>query len=78
MDVTCKYCPYLQRVAKSCPELQHLLNMKPFLSVFHAKAHDFKCEVGELCYVIIKTSANECQNFLSIIIIIIIIILYYS
>ncbi len=55
MDVTCKYWPYLQRVAKSCPELQHLLNMKPFLSVFHAKAHDFKCEVGELCYVIIKT-----------------------
>ncbi len=55
MDVTCKYWPYLQRVAKSCPELQHLLNMKPFLSVFHAKAHDFKFEVGELCYVIIKT-----------------------
>ncbi|XP_042577261.1 uncharacterized protein LOC122136760 [Cyprinus carpio] len=45
MDVTCKYWPYLQRVAKSCPELQHLLNMRPFLSVFHAKAHDFKCEV---------------------------------
>ncbi|XP_056328705.1 uncharacterized protein LOC130241019 [Danio aesculapii] len=45
MDVTCKYWPYLERVAKSCPELQHLLNMKPFLSVFHAKAHDFKCEV---------------------------------
>ncbi|KAF3856940.1 hypothetical protein F7725_017663 [Dissostichus mawsoni] len=45
MDVTCKYWPYLQKVAKSCPELQHLLNMKPFLSVFHAKAHDFKCEV---------------------------------
>ncbi|KAK7910161.1 hypothetical protein WMY93_014845 [Mugilogobius chulae] len=31
-------------VAKHCPELQVLLNMKPFLSVFHAKAHDFKCE----------------------------------
>ncbi|XP_030596124.1 uncharacterized protein LOC115787509 isoform X2 [Archocentrus centrarchus] len=45
MDVTCKYWPYLERVTKSCPELQHLLNMKPFLSVFHAKAHDFKCEV---------------------------------
>ncbi|KAF3836198.1 hypothetical protein F7725_028756 [Dissostichus mawsoni] len=43
MDVTCKYWPYLQKVAKSCPELQHQLNMKPFLSVFHAKAHDFKC-----------------------------------
>ncbi|XP_067219639.1 uncharacterized protein [Chanodichthys erythropterus] len=45
MDVTCKYWPYLNKVAKSCPELQHLLSMKPFLSVFHAKAHDFKCEV---------------------------------
>ncbi|CAL8311064.1 unnamed protein product [Gadus morhua 'NCC'] len=45
MDVTCKYWPYLNKVAKSCPELQHLLDMKPFLSVFHAKAHDFKCEV---------------------------------
>ncbi|KAI9532749.1 hypothetical protein NQZ68_029315 [Dissostichus eleginoides] len=44
-DVTCKYWPYLQRVTKSCPELQHLLDVKPFLSVFHAKAHDFKCEV---------------------------------
>ncbi|KAL1278904.1 hypothetical protein QQF64_025577 [Cirrhinus molitorella] len=45
MDVTCKYWPYLQRIANSCPELQHLLKMKPFLSVFHAKAHEFKCEV---------------------------------
>ncbi|XP_025764238.1 uncharacterized protein LOC109202996 [Oreochromis niloticus] len=45
MDVTCKYWPYLERVTKSCPELQHLISMKPFLSVFHAKAHDFKCEV---------------------------------
>ena len=45
MDVTCKYWPYLQKVVQSCPELNHLLDMKPFLSVFHAKAHDFKCEV---------------------------------
>ncbi|XP_032441861.1 uncharacterized protein LOC116734515 isoform X3 [Xiphophorus hellerii] len=44
MDVTCKYWPYLEKVSKNCPELQHLLQMKPFLSVFHAKAHDFKCE----------------------------------
>lgn len=36
MDVTCKYWPYLNKVTKSCPELQHLLSMK---------AHDFKCEV---------------------------------
>ncbi|CAL8406585.1 unnamed protein product [Arctogadus glacialis] len=45
MDVTCKYWPYLNKVARSCPELQHLLSMKPFLSVFHAKAHDYKCDV---------------------------------
>lgn len=45
MDVTCKYWPYLHKVAKKCPELNQLLDMKPFLSVFHAKAHDFKCEV---------------------------------
>lgn len=52
MDVTCKYWPFLNKVAKSCPELQHLLGMKPFLSVFHAKAHDFKCEVRKHYYVI--------------------------
>ena len=46
MDVTGKYWPYLNEVARSCPELQHLLSMKPFLSVFHAKAHDFKCDVS--------------------------------
>ena len=46
MDVTCKYWPYLNKVARSCPELQHLLSMKPFLSVFHAKAHDYKCDVS--------------------------------
>ncbi|XDV13820.1 hypothetical protein PO909_002147 [Leuciscus waleckii] len=45
MDVACKYWPYLQRVREKCPELQDLLTMRPFLSVFHAKAHDFKCEV---------------------------------
>ncbi|XP_039633813.1 uncharacterized protein LOC120544245 [Perca fluviatilis] len=45
MDVACKYWPYLRRVTEKCPELQQLLTMRPFLSVFHAKAHDFKCEV---------------------------------
>ncbi|CAM4570299.1 unnamed protein product [Leuciscus chuanchicus] len=30
---------------RECPELQDLLPMRPFLSVFHAKAHDFKCEI---------------------------------
>ncbi|XP_073336124.1 uncharacterized protein [Pagrus major] len=45
MDVACKYWPYLRRLAEKCPELQDLLTTRPFLSVFHAKAHDFKCEV---------------------------------
>ncbi|XP_066537108.1 uncharacterized protein [Hoplias malabaricus] len=44
-DVACKYFPYLQKVAQHCPELQHLLDMRPFLSVMHAKAHAWKCEV---------------------------------
>ncbi|KAI7804048.1 hypothetical protein IRJ41_021520, partial [Triplophysa rosa] len=45
-DVTCKYFPYLQRVSKNCPEIQSLLDMCPFLSVMHAKAHSWKCEYG--------------------------------
>ncbi|XP_067309407.1 uncharacterized protein [Pseudorasbora parva] len=45
-DVACKYFPYLQRVSKQCPELQPLLDMRPFLSVMHAKAHSWKCEEG--------------------------------
>ncbi|XP_048031290.1 uncharacterized protein LOC125258405 isoform X1 [Megalobrama amblycephala] len=44
-DVICKYWPYLQRVVNDCPELSPLLHMKPFLSVMHAKAHSWKCEI---------------------------------
>lgn len=44
-DVVCKYWPYLQKVADSCPELQDLLCMRPFLSIMHAKAHSWMCEV---------------------------------
>ncbi|KAI7811312.1 hypothetical protein IRJ41_013022 [Triplophysa rosa] len=44
-DVICKYWPYLQRVVNDCPELSPLLDMKPFLSVMHAKAHAWKCEI---------------------------------
>jgi len=45
-DVICKYWPYLNRVVNDCPELSPLLDMKPFLSVMHAKAHSWKCEVN--------------------------------
>lgn len=46
MDVVCKYMPYLHKIGKACPEYRHLLEMKPFLSVLHAKAHGLKCEVS--------------------------------
>lgn len=44
-DVMCRYWPYLQKVAKVLPDIQNLLQMKPFLSVMHAKGHATKCEV---------------------------------
>ncbi|KAL3993372.1 C-type lectin domain family 4 member M [Sarotherodon galilaeus] len=40
-DVACKYFPYLTKVA----QLRNLLSMRPFLSVMHAKAHIWKCEI---------------------------------
>lgn len=45
MDVTCKYWPYLERVATVLPTLRQMLTMKPFLSIVHARAHSTKCEV---------------------------------
>lgn len=44
-DVMCRYWPYLHKVVKALPEIQNLLQMKPFLSVMHAKGHATKCEV---------------------------------
>ncbi|KAI9525207.1 hypothetical protein NQZ68_009887 [Dissostichus eleginoides] len=44
-DIACKYWPYLEKVAKTMPELRPLLSMQPFLSVMHAKAHSTKCEI---------------------------------
>lgn len=55
MDVACRYWPYLRRVTEKCPELQDLLTIRPFLSVFHAKAHDFKCEVRNNDFLSLKT-----------------------
>ncbi|CAL8296023.1 unnamed protein product, partial [Merluccius merluccius] len=45
LDVACKYWPYLQKVARACPEYSDLLDMHPLLSVMHAKAHQWTCEV---------------------------------
>ncbi|KAI4825385.1 hypothetical protein KUCAC02_021068, partial [Chaenocephalus aceratus] len=44
-DIACTYWPYLEKVAKTMPELRPLLSMQPFLSVMHAKAHSTKCEI---------------------------------
>ncbi|XP_029921386.1 uncharacterized protein LOC115369027 [Myripristis murdjan] len=44
-DIACKYWPYLEKVAVSMLDLRPLLQMKPFLSVMHAKAHSTKCEI---------------------------------
>ncbi|KAF3842624.1 hypothetical protein F7725_024575 [Dissostichus mawsoni] len=44
-DIAYNYWPYLEKVAKTMPELRPLLSMQPFLSVMHAKAHSTKCEI---------------------------------
>ncbi|XP_062376140.1 uncharacterized protein LOC134064287 isoform X2 [Sardina pilchardus] len=45
MDVACKYFPYLNRVASVFQELQALQAVRPLLSVMHAKAHSWTCEL---------------------------------
>ncbi|XP_078024482.1 uncharacterized protein LOC144463592 [Epinephelus lanceolatus] len=44
-DIACKYWPYLEKLAASMMDLRPLLQMRPFLSVMHAKAHSTKCEI---------------------------------
>ena len=45
-DVICQYSKWLHKILSQRPndiELQQLKNMKPFLSVMHAKAHSWSC-----------------------------------
>lgn len=44
-DITCKYYPYMEKAAQAFPDLLPLTDMKPFLSVMHARGHSGKCEV---------------------------------
>ncbi|KAF3842615.1 hypothetical protein F7725_024566 [Dissostichus mawsoni] len=44
----CRYWPYLNKIAEGLPELLPLTEMRPFLSVMHAKAHTAKCEVHNI------------------------------
>ena len=47
-DVVCQYRPWLEGVAGRNPqdeEVTKLLQQKPFLSVLHAYAHSWHCQV---------------------------------
>ena len=47
-DVICRFWPWLQKVRPALsndPGVQATKDMKPFLSVMHAKAHDWACQV---------------------------------
>lgn len=39
------FCSDVVCNVRFCPELQELLNMRSFLSIMHAKAHSWMCEV---------------------------------
>ena len=41
-DIICKYWKWAQNIPNNSMELQ---NMKPVLSVMHAKAHNWSCQV---------------------------------
>ncbi len=47
-DVICRFWPWLQKIQQEKPQtiLPALKDMKPFLSVMHAKAHDWACQVN--------------------------------
>jgi len=40
--------PYLSKATEESSDLQPLMEMRPFLSVMHAKAHTAKCEVPQI------------------------------
>lgn len=48
-----RYWPYLNKVAEGLPELLPLTEMRPFLSIMHAKAHTAKCEVHDFNCVLV-------------------------
>ena len=48
-----RYWPYLNKLAEGLPELLPLTDMRPFLSVMHAKAHTAKCEVHAITLILV-------------------------
>ena len=45
-DVMCQYWPWALSKANSCPEAREAMSSQPCLSVMHAKAHSWHCQVG--------------------------------
>ena len=50
-DIMCKYWPWLESVVKKLPSFAPLLRSSKALSVMHAKAHSFDCQVSG-CYLL--------------------------
>ena len=44
-DVICQYWPWALSKANSCPDLKEAMSSQPCLSVMHAKAHSWHCQV---------------------------------
>lgn len=49
-DVICQYWPWAQKLTTTHSELQETMKATPCLSVMHAKAHSWPCQVyKEIC-----------------------------
>ena len=45
-DVMCQYWPWALSKVDSCPEAKEAMSSQPCLSVMHAKAHSWHCQVS--------------------------------
>jgi hypothetical protein len=49
-DVICLYWPWALSKASKLPELEGAMSAQPCLSVMHAKAHSWHCQVNKLVF----------------------------
>lgn len=47
-DVICQYWPWALLKVDSCPEAKEAMSSQPCLSVMHAKAHSWHCQVTDV------------------------------
>ena len=45
-DIMCQYWPWALSKVDSCPEAKEAMSSQPCLSVMHAKAHSWHCQVS--------------------------------